>query len=596
MANSNYILSGGLSGGEAIAAGSFGCVFKPALKCSGEISRSSGVTKLMIKHYARDEYKEISKILPIIERIPNNENFFVAKGITVCEPSPLAPMDLINFNEKCYNFSREGINKNNVNLKLKKILALNTIDGGVDVSYYIGNIRDFDITKFNILNEGLLKLLKFGIIPMNGMHLYHLDIKGPNILIGRDNNCRLIDWGTAQVQVGDVLPDDMFDKPIHYNLPLGVVIFSRCISSLINSKAIRSYKAGAVGFREYLIRYKNDIIRCVRNDGHYSYLRDTVYKIYLRKGGQAYFPSFDDFFVENISKIAGIYTSNGTIIVRQKDYFNDVFKHNADVWGWLMSYIHLYENPPKELNRPTDPIFRRIHDDFYNKLNYIFGKYIFSLEYSTTPYNVGEIIRDLIELSEIVGYNIGRLTPVPPAPAAPVPPVIVPPPPPPVIVPPPPAPVVRVPTPLPPPPPPVARVPTPLPPPPPPVIVPPPPPPPPVVNLCNDKRIRDCASKDKVCNPETGRCLLKKSAIAKGIPIPPAIVPPAIVEHVIVPPIIAAPAFPIAPLCNDAKIRLCQSKGKICNPKTGRCIIDRSRRIGGNRRRQTRKKYYRRRR
>jgi len=36
-------------GGKAIAAGGFGCVFKPALKCKGK-PRGNGITKVLIKN------------------------------------------------------------------------------------------------------------------------------------------------------------------------------------------------------------------------------------------------------------------------------------------------------------------------------------------------------------------------------------------------------------------------------------------------------------------------------------------------------------------------------------------------------------------
>ena len=51
-----------LIGGEAIAAGGFGCVFRPALKCEGASNRTSGVSKLLTKQYAKSEYDEIAKI------------------------------------------------------------------------------------------------------------------------------------------------------------------------------------------------------------------------------------------------------------------------------------------------------------------------------------------------------------------------------------------------------------------------------------------------------------------------------------------------------------------------------------------------------
>ena len=57
--------------GEAIAAGGFGCVFKPALKCEGKTTRTPGISKMLIKRYAREEMEEIDKIKPIISKYFN---------------------------------------------------------------------------------------------------------------------------------------------------------------------------------------------------------------------------------------------------------------------------------------------------------------------------------------------------------------------------------------------------------------------------------------------------------------------------------------------------------------------------------------------
>jgi len=139
-----------LIGGEAIAAGGFGCVFRPALKCSGISGRSSGVSKLSIKKYTNEEYDEISKILPVIERIPNNEDYFIAKGITMCTPDVMRADDLTHFDRKCSNLTKRGITKKNVNAIVhshskscvtlacirKKIPAFNymvAVAGGIDI-------------------------------------------------------------------------------------------------------------------------------------------------------------------------------------------------------------------------------------------------------------------------------------------------------------------------------------------------------------------------------------------------------------------------------------------------------------------------------
>ena len=525
-----------LVGGEAIAAGGFGCVFRPALKCQGISGRSSGVSKLLIKKYAESEYDEIQRILPIIEAIPNNEDYFIAKGITTCKPDSLTSSDLKHFDRKCGNLTKRGITSKTINTQLSTLGILNTIDGGVDVQKYITG-SGFDISTFNVLNENLIRLLKFGIIPMNSNRLYHFDVKGANILVGRDSKCRLIDWGLAEIQHGDDLPRGLINKPVHFNLPFGVVMFSIQMQSIIDN-AVKFFASSAA--KAYAIRYptfenifkdkyKKQIIDFLKPNGHYRYLEETLYPIFIKKDGWkdaapvpgAPPPKFEDLIIEHIATIVNKYTNSGKTPLNYKKYFNEIFKHNADIWGFLMSYIDLYYNKPTELNS-SNPNTER----FYRALNIIMYTAIFSLEYTIERYDINAIMYGLKGLSQILGHDIGRLTPKTPSPIAILPPS-----------------------------PPSPRVPT------------PPPTPPAVLApavaglLCDPAKEALCAAKGKVCNPKTGRCIISKikaKARAKT-PTPPVIAP-----------VIVAPAA--ASLCEPAKIALCKSKGKVCNTATGRCV------------------------
>ena len=48
-------------GGKVLASGGFGCVFSPQLKCKGKTLKNKGISKLMKKEYAVNEYDEIQK-------------------------------------------------------------------------------------------------------------------------------------------------------------------------------------------------------------------------------------------------------------------------------------------------------------------------------------------------------------------------------------------------------------------------------------------------------------------------------------------------------------------------------------------------------
>ncbi len=128
--------------GQAIAAGGFGCVFKPAIACKdssiNEKMQKSGyeyVTKVMIARYARDEMEEVNKVLPIVKKIPNNKRYFLLDGIFECKNfGPLNTEDLKGFNSKCNNLRRAGIDSSNVNRKLSALSAIYIPFGGDSVA------------------------------------------------------------------------------------------------------------------------------------------------------------------------------------------------------------------------------------------------------------------------------------------------------------------------------------------------------------------------------------------------------------------------------------------------------------------------------
>ena len=101
-------------GGKVITSGGFGCIFKPALTCdnnsNSEINNSSRITKLMTTKNATDEYTQIETVKSILQHIPNYEQYFLLKDITLCKPNKLTKEDLHKYN-KCKPLKKKGITK-----------------------------------------------------------------------------------------------------------------------------------------------------------------------------------------------------------------------------------------------------------------------------------------------------------------------------------------------------------------------------------------------------------------------------------------------------------------------------------------------------
>ena len=76
--------------GKAIAAGTFGCVFKPPIKCvDGRKGYEKGVSKLLTNKNAEEEMQVINNVMPVLSEIPKQTFdccFSRSAAITVFNP------------------------------------------------------------------------------------------------------------------------------------------------------------------------------------------------------------------------------------------------------------------------------------------------------------------------------------------------------------------------------------------------------------------------------------------------------------------------------------------------------------------------------
>ena len=181
--------------GQAIAAGGFGCVFRPAIKCEDPADRIKQdkreyISKIMKSRYADDEMDEVNNFLPVIKTIPNNSKYFLLDGIFKCRPGRLTSSDKKNLDSKCRNLVREGINSANINNNLFRIQSLNIPDGGVSLRNTMEGLAikflrgdKEEETRFGHLNNSMIRTLKNAIVPMNKKGIIHCDLKADNMLV-----------------------------------------------------------------------------------------------------------------------------------------------------------------------------------------------------------------------------------------------------------------------------------------------------------------------------------------------------------------------------------------------------------------------------
>lgn len=430
-------------GGKAIAAGGFGCVFNPALKCKGK-SRGSGITKVLIKRYADEEINELGKVSPILRRIPNKDDYFLGVDATTCELEPLEPSDKVDFDEKCTNLSRYSINSYNVNTKLNSLAGINLPYGGLDIERFIIK-KKLTPENFIKLNNSLIKLLEKAIVPMNQLGLYHNDLKANNILVNDTFQTKIIDWGLSATQSGSSIPNIYKSRPFQFNTPFSICLFHPSFNNFLKNhirriNALTDPKLPTLSFVkdqikiimfEWVDKYKNRL----GGDGHYNYWNYLLELMMLvdartfptplilnNKKEILEFSYLNNYIVEGLTEIVLKYTTfdNRNLVTmenfNENAFFNDVYKYNVDVWGLLSVYfsdIISFITGSKRLH--NNSLTKEENFSLLNGIKYIASKYIFNTSQQATAMNISDVINDLKSLNNFFPL-VARIPSSPPAP------------------------------------------------------------------------------------------------------------------------------------------------------------------------------------
>lgn len=509
-------------GGKAIAAGGFGCVFKPALKCRGK-PRGTGITKVLIKRYAQEEINELSKVATILRRIPNKDNYFLGVDATMCDLDALDASDKVDFDAKCTNLSRDGINSSNINSKLSNVAGIDLPYGGLDIyNFLIANRLTPEI--FVRLNNSLIELLEKGIIPMNKLGLFHNDVKADNILVNDAFQTKIIDWGLSATQTGVRIPTMYKTRPFQFNIPFTICLLNPYFNGFLRSHILKikelteprltDLKPVKEQIKIIMFEWVNQFINKYGAGGHYDYWISLLEQIMLVDSRS--FPSpfvmsnkskileysyLMNYIVNGLTEVVISYTTLDTAYFNEDAFFNDVYKHNVDVWGLLSVYFcHIVDFISGNARRYS-ALTKEENYTLLNSIKLISSKYIFNPEQQSVPIDVSQVKQDLKNLNNIFPGVARARTPTPPTV------------------------VVAVPSPVssPTPPPAVARAASPI-----------------------------ALSSSPVPAPAPARASPKGLGVGFRAPEPKKTRK----KHVV---------------CDDAKKALCRSKGKVCNEATGRC-------------------------
>ena len=386
-------------GGAAIAAGGFGCIFFPPLKCKGE-ERPTGkvVSKLLTTRNAEKEFNEAKEIQMILKK-ELGEHLYTKYFIfpeKKCEVDTLDKDDLKNFNEKCRNLTRNDIYASNINAKLSELRILELTNGGSDLDTIINKMKTN--TEFAKFNSSIINLLTEAIVPMNRLGIMHFDLKAPNILIDDDFQMRLIDWGLSVVAKNNVIPRGAKSRPIQYNLPFSTLLFNEKLINLIN-KGLKghSFKGDyKTNIKPKLTAYIYKILATnssIGEQGHVGYVSKNIRAHFNLDRGKL-------FFIHNLLTNYITEAVLNFIDINKKEfdsvkYFYDVSCKNADIWGLITIYDDIIINNKNILkNKPENK----------EALKNLVYRYLYSPEFAGKPIDIDTFVnqlKDILPLSKI---------------------------------------------------------------------------------------------------------------------------------------------------------------------------------------------------
>jgi serine/threonine protein kinase len=428
-------------GGEVIASGGFGCVFKPALACANGIRKSNGVSKLMTLKHANAEYDEITQIKDKLNKIPNYLNYFLIDDIdNLCIPAKLDDSDLRNFQEKCSALKKDDYTVKNINASLNELRVLSMPDGGITLKEYILKIRT--LNQIQELNISLIDLFEKGISPMNKRDIYHSDIKDTNILVDATNDNlqpRLIDWGLTTEypleepshindnNIHDLswLPSKWKNKSIQFNVPFSIIMFSSDFLNQYNAY-LKTYGVPKPNNKKYIVELDKFITTYLfywmetgKGIGHIVTINKTIEMLYdLTKSSDnqtnvivtdpnepdesykvSVYVKTIEIITVYIRNILIEYTHTKNAEPAINDYVNNAFINNIDKWGFVTTYL-----PFLKMN------FKDNLDKYKNEkvFNIIKDTLLFLYETSARAISEKEITTRLNAINQLVGGTITK--------------------------------------------------------------------------------------------------------------------------------------------------------------------------------------------
>lgn len=410
------------SGGAPIAAGGFGCVFKPPIRCTSHGPSmpydENGVSKLMIQKHAKLEMAEVKRVSTYAKTIPNSNKYFLLDGITTCSPGTLTTEDKKDFNEKCRGLKEKGYTEENINSKRNNLQLINIPYGGENIDKFWSTWKRMEYVKnkaFANTNTAMVDLLLNGIRPLNNKGYAHMDLKGANMLRSTDSGkveVRIIDWGLSGAIPAKGVASITQNRVIQYNVPFSNILFAthgwserlkNDIKTIAPStKLAEKDKLGRISAMRVIAYQQFYDIADNYGIGHLEYLRGVFRRIFSNPAGMH--SSISNLEENALSPVTAAVEYNAVILDKYVDrtgkfdaskYFQEVFSKNVDIWGFLMAYLPI-------IDTSSDPWKA---GSLENAISRIICEYCFSSNYAARPIPIDKLAQELLSLNAIVGQS-----------------------------------------------------------------------------------------------------------------------------------------------------------------------------------------------
>jgi serine/threonine protein kinase len=397
-------------GGEALASGGFGCIFKPALKCKGTTERTEGVSKMSIEKHGKQEMNEIERIKAKLEKIKKYQKYYLL-DVTMCNPDKLTHEDMKHFDKKCYALTRHNINEKNVNNRLDRLTILNMPNAGIDLKDWLVEKGKISRDKMFLLNDLVVNLIKFGVRPMNEAGVIHNDLKDRNIMVDSNMDARIIDWGLSGVVKDGKIPVEIMNRPLQFNTPFSSMMLSEEFK-MNYDVFLQRVKDGLILFnrtnvRNYVIN--EYLIKLARYYGYYDdnvilfkmifspAISDETFLSEVKKDNLIEYGYYLYYLSNYITDILMKFTSS-SMEFDMTDYFMKVYLFNSDIFGLMTVYYNFFEVTLEniDLDEETKQIY-------LNRLRSLLVEHIYSN--GGEKIDINKLTNAIKDLNEIINYD-----------------------------------------------------------------------------------------------------------------------------------------------------------------------------------------------